>query len=113
MKQIKNIIVKRIIGLFTKISEEEPAKWAEVQKVYGNVLKMGAVEDTKNRDKLAPLCRFTTNFRNDTSLDQVCAPALPLFTWMYFGYVLGCVLIRCIFIFVVLGEQEGGPEAGM
>lgn len=73
LKQIKNIIVKRVIGLFTKIAEEEPAKWAEVQKVYGNVLKLGAVEDTKNRDKLAPLCRFTTNVRNDTSLDQVCS----------------------------------------
>lgn len=71
LKQVKNIIVKRIISLFTKLSEEEPAKWEKVQEVYGNVLKLGAVEDTKNRDKLVPLTRFKTNIRNDTSLDQV------------------------------------------
>ncbi|KAF9009082.1 Hsp90 protein-domain-containing protein [Cyathus striatus] len=70
LRQLKQIILKRLIQLFTKISEEDPAKWEKIQEVYGSVLKLGAVEDTKNRDKLLALTRFTTNQRNDTSLDQ-------------------------------------------
>jgi heat shock protein beta len=63
--------LKRIIQSFTKLAEEEPEKFIEAQKVYGNVFKLGAVEDSKNKDKLIPLIRFATNQRNVTSLDEV------------------------------------------
>lgn len=71
LRQIKQTILKRIIQTFTKLAEDEPDKFAEVQKVYGNVFKLGAVEDSKNKDKLIPLIRFATNQRNATSLDEV------------------------------------------
>lgn len=72
LKQLKGIIVKRMIQLFSKITEgEDKAKYEKMHEVYGSVLKLGAAEDTKNRDKLVSLARFTTNQRNDTSLDQV------------------------------------------
>lgn len=74
LRQIKQIIVRRLLQIFTRIADEDPEKFAEVQKVYGNVLKLGSVEDLKNRDKLIPLTRFATNQRNSTSLDEVCAP---------------------------------------
>lgn len=51
--------------------EDEPERFQEVHKVYGNVFKLGAVEDSKNKDKLVPLVRFATNQRNSTSLDEV------------------------------------------
>ncbi|KAF9058206.1 heat shock protein Hsp90 [Panaeolus papilionaceus] len=71
LKQLKGIIVKRMIQLFSKITEgEDKAKYEKMHEVYGSVLKLGAAEDTKNRDKLVSLARFTTNQRNDTSLDQ-------------------------------------------
>ncbi|KAI0322433.1 heat shock protein Hsp90 [Amylostereum chailletii] len=70
LKQVKNAIIKRLIQTFAKIAEEDPDKFQEIQKVYGNVFKLGAVEDLKNRDKLAPLTRFATNHRNNTSLDD-------------------------------------------
>jgi hypothetical protein len=63
--------LKRIIQSFTKLAEDEPDKFIEAQKVYGNVFKLGAVEDSKNKDKLIPLIRFATNQRNVTSLDGV------------------------------------------
>jgi len=63
--------LKRIIQTFTKLAEDEPDKFIEAQKVYGNVFKLGAVEDSKNKDKLIPLIRFATNQRNVTSLDEV------------------------------------------
>lgn len=71
LRQIKQVILKRLIQIFEKIAKEDPDKWAEVQKTYGSVLKLGAVEDTKNRDKLTPLVRFATNHRNSSSLDDV------------------------------------------
>ncbi|KAI0327766.1 heat shock protein Hsp90 [Cubamyces sp. BRFM 1775] len=70
LKQLRGIILKRLLQLLTRISEEDPEKWEKVQETYGNVFKLGAVEDFKNRDKLATLVRFTTNQRNSTSLDE-------------------------------------------
>lgn len=71
LRQIKQTILKRVIQSFTKLAEDEPDKFIEAQKVYGNVFKLGAVEDEKNKDKLIPLIRFATNQRSVTSLDEV------------------------------------------
>ena len=71
LKQIKSIILRRLIQTFNRIAEEDPAKFEELQKVYGGALKLGAVEDQRNRDKLVQLTRFATNQRNSTSLDKV------------------------------------------
>ncbi|KAI0750667.1 heat shock protein Hsp90 [Daedaleopsis nitida] len=70
LKQLRGIVLKRLLQLLTRIMEEDPEKWAKIQEVYGNVFKLGAVEDTKNRDKLVSLVRFSTNQRNSTSLDE-------------------------------------------
>ncbi|KAI6047199.1 Hsp90 protein-domain-containing protein [Pisolithus marmoratus] len=64
LKQIRGIIVRRLIQLFTKISEEDSEKFVEISKVYRTVLKLGAAEDEKNRAKIVPLLRFDTNQRN-------------------------------------------------
>ena len=77
LRQIKQVILKRIIQAFTRLSEDEPEKFDEAQKVYGNVFKLGALEDGKNRDKLIALTRFATNRRNSTSLDQVSSRRVP------------------------------------
>lgn len=83
MKQLKSIIVKRIIQLFSKISEgDDKEKLDQMQETFGSVLKLGAVEDTKNRVKLASLARFTTNQRNNTSFDQV-SHVQQLAIWFY------------------------------
>lgn len=71
MKQIRGIVIRRLIQLFTKIAEEDDDKFAEIQKVYRTILKLGAAEDEKNRQKIASLVRFSTNRRNSTSLDDV------------------------------------------
>ncbi|KAG6861602.1 hypothetical protein C0995_014509 [Termitomyces sp. Mi166 len=70
LQQLKGIIIKRLTQLFTKIFEEDPEKFREIEGVYGSIFKLGAVEDVKNRDKLAALARFTTTQRNETTLDQ-------------------------------------------
>ncbi|KAJ7904479.1 heat shock protein Hsp90 [Mycena olivaceomarginata] len=70
LRQMKQIILKRILQLFTRIAEEDEEKFKKIAEVYNSVFKLGAVEDVKNRDKLAALTRFTTNQRNHTSLAQ-------------------------------------------
>ncbi|KAJ7667986.1 Hsp90 protein-domain-containing protein [Mycena polygramma] len=79
LRQMKQIIMKRILQLFTRIAEDDDEKFKKLSEVYGSVFKLGAVEDVKNRDKLTALTRFTTNQRNHTSLDQACPKELHRF----------------------------------
>lgn len=74
LKQLRSIITKRLAQLLSRIAEEDPEKYTKTVKAYNNVFKLGAVEDHKNRDKLASLVRFATNQRNNTSLDEVRSP---------------------------------------
>ena len=102
LKELRQIILKRIIHLFTKISEgDDQEKIDKMQKTYGSVLKLGAVEDTKNRDKLAGLTRYVTNQRNNTSFDQVS------YSSRLFIYTLAD------YFFQVPEKQEKRTEAGL
>ncbi|KAJ7638797.1 Hsp90 protein-domain-containing protein [Roridomyces roridus] len=70
LRQMKQFIIKRILQLFARIAEDDKEKFEKIVDTYGSVFKLGAVEDTKNREKLTALTRFTTTQRNYTSLDQ-------------------------------------------
>ena len=71
LKQIKQIIVKRLLQLLTKIAEEDPEKFSKIYDVYGTVIKLGAVESTANREKLTSLARFSSTQRDKITLDEV------------------------------------------
>jgi heat shock protein beta len=71
LKQIKQILLRRLIQMFERISKEDPAKFDEISKVFGGAIKLGAIEDRRNQAKLVPLVRWPTNQRNFTSLDDV------------------------------------------
>ncbi|KAG2141685.1 Hsp90 protein-domain-containing protein [Suillus bovinus] len=70
LKQIKQIVLRRLIQLFSKIAEEDQEKYTEITKHYGQVLKLAASEDSKNRQKLAALVRLNTNQREAVSFDS-------------------------------------------
>ncbi|KAL1722314.1 Hsp90 protein-domain-containing protein [Schizophyllum commune] len=73
LRQLKSIILKHIIGLFAKranIEDHDNEEFRKFYDTYGSILKLGAVEDGKNREKLAALVRFTTNQREFVSLDD-------------------------------------------
>ncbi|CCO37630.1 Endoplasmin AltName: Full=94 kDa glucose-regulated protein [Rhizoctonia solani AG-1 IB] len=72
LRQIPNILVRRFINLVDKMSkdEENPELFAKFMKIYGSVIKLGAVETPKEQQKLAGLARWDTNLRNFTTLDQ-------------------------------------------
>lgn len=71
LKQLHSIILCHVLQMLVHIAEEDPEKWVQGQKVYGNMFKLGAVEGVKNCDKLVGLMRFGTNQRDSTSLDKV------------------------------------------
>jgi heat shock protein 90kDa beta len=100
LKQLRSIILKRLLQLFQKIAEEDGEKWEKVLETYSGALKLGAVEDTKNRDKLVSLCRFHTNTRNNTSLEQVC---ISFFSQTHLSNMQ----------VIVSREQETGSKAGV
>ncbi|QRV72841.1 heat shock protein HSP90 family protein [Ceratobasidium sp. AG-Ba] len=72
LRQIPQILIKRFINLVEKLSKDEKEinKFKKFMKVYGPVIKLGAVESPKEQQKLAALARWDTNLRNFTSLDQ-------------------------------------------
>lgn len=69
LKQVKQVLINRAISLLAKVSEEDPKKYKEIISIYGPALKLGAVESAKDRMKIVPLTRWTTNLRNFTTLD--------------------------------------------
>lgn len=76
LRQIRQVILRHLIQLFNKLAEEDPEKFKEISKSYNNVFKIGAVEDNKNREKLAALARFDTNQREAITLDSVSLPSV-------------------------------------
>jgi len=73
LKQLKTIILRRMITMFQRIEKDDPEKYAEIIKGFGGALKLGAIDDKRNSDKLVPLLRFASNQRNYTSLDEYLA----------------------------------------
>ena len=71
LTQIRNVLISRAISLLARISEEDPEKYNKIMEVFGTTFKIGAVESQKDRQKIASLTRWSTNFRNSTSLDEV------------------------------------------
>ncbi|KAM0793636.1 hypothetical protein ACM66B_001068 [Microbotryomycetes sp. NB124-2] len=60
LHQIKSNIVKRIIDTFTAMTDKNPEKFLALYEKAGTPLKIGAIEDTKNRDRILKLLRFDT-----------------------------------------------------
>lgn len=74
LAQIKKNLVKRILDLFASVSEKDPEKYLELYSKADTALKVGVVEDTKNRDRLIKLLRFdTTASEKPTTLSEVVA----------------------------------------
>ena len=69
LRVIKKQLVKKSIEMMTDLSEKEQEYQLFYQSFSKN-LKLGVYEDSKNREKLASLLRFTTTSNEFTSLDQ-------------------------------------------
>jgi len=67
---IKKKLVRKAIAMFQELAEDEE-KFASFWKNYSTNIKLGIIEDTQNRTRLAKLLRyFSTKTENQTSLDD-------------------------------------------
>ena len=68
--------VKKVLGLLENLAKNDTEKYASFWSQFGRVLKEGIIEDTKNRDTLAALLRFSSTHTDDeaqtVSLQQYC-----------------------------------------
>ncbi|KAI0092064.1 Hsp90 protein-domain-containing protein [Irpex rosettiformis] len=75
LKQLQSIIVKRLLQTLQRLHENKDGEleaW-QLHHIYNNVFKLGAVEDMRNREKLASLVKLPTNQRNETTLNDYVA----------------------------------------
>ncbi|GAA5860289.1 hypothetical protein JCM8547_003453 [Rhodosporidiobolus lusitaniae] len=76
LSQIRRNVIKRIYDTFGQIAKNSPADYNDLYEKAGIALKVGAVEDSKNRDRIIKLLRFETSVTpagNLTSLDEIVA----------------------------------------
>ena len=57
---IRSGSVKKVLDLLARLAKDEPEKYALFWREFGKVLKEGLVDDTKNKDSIADLLRFSS-----------------------------------------------------
>merc|ERR1711963_805810 len=67
LKVIKKKLVRKTLDMIKKISDD---KYGEFWKEYSTNIKLGGIEDTANRTRLAKLLRFTSSNGKLTSLAE-------------------------------------------
>ena len=70
LQKIRSGAVKKVLGLLEDLVKNDPEKYAEFWKEFGQVLKEGPIEDNENRDRIARLLRFSTT-HNDSEIQSV------------------------------------------
>jgi len=60
VSQIRAACVKRVLDLLEKLAKDDPAKFAQFTREFGNVLKEGIADDPANRERIAKLLRFAS-----------------------------------------------------
>ncbi|WP_037585936.1 molecular chaperone HtpG [Stenoxybacter acetivorans] len=56
--------VKKVLSLLEDLQKNQPEKYTEFWKIFGQTLKEGIGEDFANKDKIASLCRFASTHNN-------------------------------------------------
>ncbi|EIW71712.1 hypothetical protein TREMEDRAFT_60629 [Tremella mesenterica DSM 1558] len=98
LQQLQRILVRKALDLFTKMATDEPEKYQEVSKLYGNAFRIGLMESAKDKIKLAKLLRFESTRTNYTSLEE----ASRLFR--SYGYLLTNMGQKQIYYMAGVGE---------
>lgn len=71
LQQLQRILIRKAIDLFSRLASDEPERYREVSKIYGNALRIGMLESAKDKVKLAKLLRFESTRTDYTSLEEV------------------------------------------
>ena len=66
---IRGANVKRVLGLLESMAKDDPEKYAEFWKEFGQILKEGPAEDQANAERIAGLLRFSSTNSEDGAQD--------------------------------------------
>lgn len=66
---IKTGAVNKVLGLLENIAQNEPEKYQTFWEQFGAVLKEGPIEDSKTKDKVAKLLRFSSTHTDQEKQD--------------------------------------------
>lgn len=61
ISKLRQALVRHVLDLLEKLAKDEPQKYADFWREFGNVLKEGPAEDFANRERIAKLLRFSTS----------------------------------------------------
>lgn len=67
---MKGALTKRVLDMLTKMKKKKPDDYQEFWKEFGQVIKEGPSEDSKNKEKIAKLMLFSSTQTNDPKQDQ-------------------------------------------
>lgn len=74
IQEIRRNAVGKVLGLLEELAKDQKEKYQKFWLAFGRVLKEGIVEDFVNKDRIAPLCRFSSTFddkeASEISLDD-------------------------------------------
>ncbi|WP_369939158.1 molecular chaperone HtpG [Xanthomonas medicagonis] len=62
---MKSALTKRALDMLEKLAKDDPERYKNVWKNFGQVLKEGPAEDFSNREKIAGLLRFASTHSGD------------------------------------------------
>ena len=88
IQQLKSIIVRKALDLFTRLSKDDVGNFKKFSEVYGTAMRVGILETSSKKDihKLASLLRFSSTRSEFTSLDEVSGKATPSLICVTFCY---------------------------
>ncbi|KAL0227736.1 hypothetical protein RCL1_003879 [Eukaryota sp. TZLM3-RCL] len=73
LRAIQNRLVKKALDMLKKLAKEQPDDYKKFYTTFGRFLKVGMIEDSKSREKLSKLLRFSSSFSgkdNTTSFEE-------------------------------------------
>lgn len=59
-QQIRSAIIKRVLDMLDKLAQDQPEKFANFWREFGQVFKEGLTEDYAHRERIAKLLRFAS-----------------------------------------------------
>ena len=90
IENIKGGIVKRLLDILEKLTQNDKDKYTKFWNAFGQVLKEGIMEDHANKDRIAKLLRFVTTHdsngdkKGNISLDEYISRMKPKQEKLYY-----------------------------
>lgn len=73
VEAMRSAITRKVLDMLTAVAADDPQKYRGFWSEFGSVLKEGLAEDPGNRERIAPLLRFTTSLAGEAGEMQSLA----------------------------------------